>query len=225
MTILAVETALGACSAAVISDGRIVAQEHEAMLRGHAEALAPMVQRVMKQAGMEFRSLQRVAVTTGPGTFTGQRVGLAFARALALALKIPAIGISTLEVMAAEALNRFPDSRWAISVADAKRGEIYLAAAAPGGELLISARLLPCGDIGNAVSVAVEKFGSAPVLAGTATPEVREHLIQMGHSPTDSEVRQPTAAFVALTCEHLPDTHSARPLYLRPPDAKLPHSP
>lgn len=195
------------------------------MLRGHAEALAPMVQRVMKQAGMEFRSLQRVAVTTGPGTFTGQRVGLAFARALALALKIPAIGISTLEVMAAEALDRFPDRRWAISVADAKRGEIYLAAAAPAGELLIAPQLLPCEEAGTAVSVVAGKFGSAPVLAGTAATEVRKHLVQMGYSPTDSEVRQPTAAFVALTCEHLPDTRSARPLYLRPPDAKLPRSP
>src|SRR5690348_13835798 len=122
--ILAVETALGACSAAVISEGLVLAQEHEPMLRGHAEALAPMVQRVMKQAGIEFRSLKRVAVTTGPGTFTGQRVGLAFARALALALKIPAIGISTLEVMAAEALNTFPDSRWAISVVEDRKSVV-----------------------------------------------------------------------------------------------------
>jgi tRNA threonylcarbamoyladenosine biosynthesis protein TsaB len=224
VTILAVETALGACSAAVISDGRILAQEHEPMLRGHAEALAPMVQRVMKHAGMEFRSLQRVAVTTGPGTFTGQRVGLAFARALALALKIPAVGISTLEAMAAEALSRFQDARWAISVADAKRGEIYLAARAQGSELLIPPRLLPVDEAGCAVSATAQFLGFAPVLAGTAAPVVRERLMQMGYSPLDSEVRQPTAAFVALSCERLPESASARPLYLRPPDAKLPRS-
>ena len=225
MIILAVETALGACSAAVISNGRVLAQEHESMVRGHAEALAPMVRRVMEEAGIGFRSLERVAVTTGPGTFTGQRVGLAFARALALALKIPAIGITTLEAMAAEALSRLPHASWAISVADAKRGDIYLAAAAPGGELLIPARLLPAEQLGAAISLAAENFGLAPVLAGTAAPILREPLIRMGYSPVDSDVRQPTAAFVALACEQLPETHSARPLYLRPPDARLPRSP
>jgi len=222
VTILGVETALGACSAAVISEGRVLAQEHEPMLRGHAEALAPMVQRVMKQAGIEFRSLKRVAVTTGPGTFTGQRVGLAFARALALALNIPALGISTLEVMAAEALSRFPDALWAISAGDAKRAEIYLAAAARGSELLIPPRLLPGEEAGWVVSGTAEKFGRSPVLAGTAAPALRAQLNETGYSALDSEVRQPTAAFVALCCERLADADSARPLYLRPPDAKLP---
>ena len=194
------------------------------MLRGHAEALAPMVQRAMKQAGMEFRFLQRVAVTTGPGTFTGQRVGLAFARSLALALKIPAVGISTLETMAVEALSRFPEARWAVSIADAKRSEIYLAARAQGGELLIPPQLIPVEEVGAAISATAQNLGFAPVLAGTAAPAIRECLIQIGYSPLDSDVRQPTAAFVALACERLPGTDSARPLYLRPPDAKLPRS-
>ena len=113
MKILAVDTALGACSAAVLSDGHVLSQEHELMLRGHAEALAPMVQRVMTAAGISFRALQRVGVTTGPGTFTGQRVGLAFARALGVALKVPVVGTTTLHAMAEEALTKAPE-RWSI---------------------------------------------------------------------------------------------------------------
>jgi tRNA A37 threonylcarbamoyladenosine modification protein TsaB len=144
---------------------------------------------------------------------------------MALALKIPAVGISTLEVMAAEALSRFPDARWAIAVADAKRGEIYLAASAPSRELLISPRLLPAEQVGSALSATAERFGLAPVLAGTAAPIVREQLMGLRYSPVDSEVRQPSAAVVGLLCEHLPVADSARPLYLRPPDAKLPRAP
>ena len=88
-------------------DGRVLAHEHVDMARGHAEALAPMVEDVMRRAGCAFSELDRIGVTTGPGTFAGQRVGLAFARALALALKKPAIGVTTLDVMAAEALSRY----------------------------------------------------------------------------------------------------------------------
>ncbi|MFL6689772.1 MAG: tRNA (adenosine(37)-N6)-threonylcarbamoyltransferase complex dimerization subunit type 1 TsaB, partial [Alphaproteobacteria bacterium] len=77
MKILAVDTALGACSVAVLSDKQVLSHRYEIMDRGHAEALAPMVQRAMQDAGLSFADLERLAVTTGPGTFTGQRVGLA----------------------------------------------------------------------------------------------------------------------------------------------------
>ena len=77
------------------------AHRFEEMERGHAEALAPMVEEAMREAGIAFAALDRLAVTTGPGTFTGQRVGLAFMRGLRLALKMPLIGVTTLEAMAA----------------------------------------------------------------------------------------------------------------------------
>jgi len=80
--ILAVDTALGACSVAVLDGERILAHHFEEMARGHAEALAPMVEETMRKAGVAFAALERLAVTTGPGTFTGQRVGLAFMRGL-----------------------------------------------------------------------------------------------------------------------------------------------
>src|SRR6266567_3534914 len=124
--ILAVDTALGACSAALVAEGETLAHEHLLMARGHAEALAPMVDGLMRGARVSFGGLDRIAVTTGPGTFTGQRVGLAFARALGLALKRPVIGVTTLDAMAAEALAREASAPWAIAAADAKRGEIYL---------------------------------------------------------------------------------------------------
>src|SRR5215475_11489625 len=103
MKLLAVDTALGACSVALLEDGNVLAHVFEPMDRGHAERLAPMVDQAMKHARVDFAALDRLAVTVGPGTFTGQRVGLAFMRGLRLVLKIPLIGVTTLEVMAAAA--------------------------------------------------------------------------------------------------------------------------
>src|SRR5438552_2978 len=93
--ILAVETCLGACSVALLDDDAIVAHRWEAMERGHAERLAPMVQEVLH--GQEIATLDRLAVTVGPGTFTGQRVGLSFMRGLRLALNKPLTGLTSLE--------------------------------------------------------------------------------------------------------------------------------
>jgi len=73
--LLAVDTALGACSVAVLDGDRVLAHRFQEMTRGHAEALAPMVDEAMRHAGIAFAALDRLAVTTGPGTFTGQRVG------------------------------------------------------------------------------------------------------------------------------------------------------
>ena len=97
MILLAIDTALASCSACVYnsSQNKILAEECELMERGHAEALAPMVARVMVAAGVSYDQLNRIAVTTGPGTFTGIRIGLSFARALGLALNIKVVGIDT----------------------------------------------------------------------------------------------------------------------------------
>jgi tRNA threonylcarbamoyladenosine biosynthesis protein TsaB len=218
--ILAVDTALGACSAAVLSDGRVLAHEHRDMARGHAEALAPMVEDVMRRAVCAFSEVDRIGVTTGPGTFAGQRVGLAFARALALALKKPAIGITTLDAMAAEAL-RHPDApSWAIAAADAKRGEIYLGARNRNGSLL-EPILIPLPDAPARLASFADN-GSAVALAGTAAEALAPLLRASGLSPSDSLVRQPDAIFVAELAATAPVGLPPKPLYLRPPDAKLP---
>ena len=97
MLILCIDTSLAACSACVYdsTQNKILAEERELMERGHAEALPPMVARVMAAAGIQYRDLNRIAVTTGPGTFTGIRIGLSFARALGLSLNIKVVGVDT----------------------------------------------------------------------------------------------------------------------------------
>lgn len=103
MIVLAIDTALDACSVAIVRDGETLASLSEPMNRGQAERLAPMVRDAAEGAGITFAQLDRIAVTTGPGSFTGVRVGLSFARALALSLNKPCIGVSTLEALALQA--------------------------------------------------------------------------------------------------------------------------
>src|SRR3569833_864960 len=103
MLILAIDTALDHCAAAVLdSDAAVMrAQQSLPMKRGHAEALMPLIARVMKEAGLPFAALDRIAVTTGPGSFTGLRVGLSAARGIALAAGTPVVGVTTLTAYAA----------------------------------------------------------------------------------------------------------------------------
>src|SRR3954453_13279511 len=103
MRVLAIDTALGACAAAVLdsSAGEILSRESLGMQRGHAEAVMPLIARVMDAGRCEFSQLDRIAVTVGPGSFTGLRVGIAAARGIALAAGKPAVGLSTLSALAA----------------------------------------------------------------------------------------------------------------------------
>ena len=130
MIVLAIDTALNACQAAVIDDGRTLAVLSEPMERGHQERLAPMVAEVMAAAGLPFDALERVGVSTGPGSFTGLRVGLAFAKTLAMALDIPCVGIGGLQALAASAP---PFDGPTGAVIDAKRGQVYLQLFGPAG--------------------------------------------------------------------------------------------
>ena len=103
MRILAIDTALDACSATVFDtelDVPLAIESHE-IGRGHAEALLPIVERVMNTAAVGFDTIDRIAATVGPGSFTGLRVGLAAARGFALACNRPAVGITTLAALAA----------------------------------------------------------------------------------------------------------------------------
>ncbi len=103
MNVLALDTSMAACSAAVLTrdaaSGR-AARRFERLERGHAEAIVPMIQQVMAEAGAEYGELDRIAVTVGPGTFTGVRIGVATARGLALATGAPLLGVTSHAVMA-----------------------------------------------------------------------------------------------------------------------------
>ena len=211
MKILAVDTALGGCSVALLEDGRTLAHTFEAMDRGHAERLAPMVDETMR--GFDFAALDRLAVTTGPGTFTGQRVGLAFMRGLRLALKKPLTVVTTLEAIVASAMDETKQTRAAV-IHDARREEAYLLL--QDGEATVQQPVvMPFKD-------AIERiraFGPC-ALAGTGAAMAKESL---GNEFLLSSVRQPDALWVArLAVKQAPSQDAPGPLYLRAPDAKLP---
>ena len=116
MLILGINTAGDTCEAALVRDGVVIGARWESMTQGHDARLAPVVDQVMREAGAAFSDLKRIAVVVGPGSFTGVRVGVAFARGLALALDISAVGVSSLE-----ALEELPKQGRVLGLLPAKR--------------------------------------------------------------------------------------------------------
>lgn len=208
MRLLAVDTALGACSAAVLEGETVLAHCFAAMARGHAEALAPMVAETMAAAGLAFADLDRLAVTTGPGTFTGQRIGLAFMRALKVALGVPLTGVTSLAAMGAQAMDATGAGAAAV-LHDARRGEVYMEIVGAGAR---PPAVLPAAD---AAALLVPPPGGL-ALAGTKRVDPHPGMI-----PTD--IVAPDAVWVGRLAARLPaEDGVVHPFYLRPPDAKLP---
>ncbi len=139
MRILAIDASCGAVSGGVLDSGaaEAIAQRSEPMARGHAEALAPLLERLMENVEGGFASLDRIAATVGPGSFTGIRIGLATARAIGLALDIPVIGVSTLVAFAGPLLFDEPGPGIIASVIDARHGRVYFQLFEPTGRPLI----------------------------------------------------------------------------------------
>lgn len=163
----------------------------------------------MRVAGMSFASLDRLAVTTGPGTFTGQRVGLAFMRGLRLALKKPLIGVTTLEAMAAAT-----GADRAAAIHDARRDEAYLLLR-ENGAIIFGPAVLPFQD----AVARIGAFGSC-ALCGTGAAAAKA-VLDDGFMLTD--IRQPDALWVGrLAMTRSAPEQPPAPLYLRAPDAKLP---
>src|SRR5262245_42588107 len=211
MRLLAIDTALTVCSAAVFDSERgIPAGETLPMARGHAEALMPQIARVMAKAELDFNALDRVAVTVGPGSFTGLRVGVAAARGIALAAHRPAVGVSTLTAMAMP-LVVADDARPVVVVIDARNDQAYMQAFGEKGRELNAARLAPLRDAFNGLPEGpVRIVGSA---AGKlAALELREAVVEEGDAPNISWV----AALGATAPADIPP----KPVYLRAPDAK-----
>jgi tRNA threonylcarbamoyladenosine biosynthesis protein TsaB len=220
MKILGVDTALGACSTAVLDGDIVLAHRFELMERGHAEALAPMVQDAMRAAELDFGELERLAVTTGPGTFTGQRVGLAFMRGLRVGLKLPLIGITTLHAMAAAALAE-TGAQLAAALHDAKRDEVYFAVHSRR-ETVIEPTVLP---LDRAVEAIMRAAGRADSLAfaGTAATLACERYRSQGGRADPSSVMQPDALWLGRLAAGAGEPNRVpRPLYLRSSDARLP---
>lgn len=219
MRVLAVDTALGACSAAVIDDQVQRAHRYETMERGHAERLAPMVRETLDDAGVTLSSIDRLAVTTGPGTFVGQRVGIAFMRGLRLALGRPLIGITTLDAMLA-AISDETGLEAAAVLHDARRAEVYCAASLRG-KSVVPVSLLPAEE---AVSIIGSAFSWAELaVGGTAAGWFDDAYRRHGGIVRSSKVRAPDALWVArLALDAAEPRDPPRPLYLRDADARLP---
>jgi tRNA threonylcarbamoyladenosine biosynthesis protein TsaB len=208
MLVLGLDTCLSSCSVAVLDGARVLASAREVMARGHQERLAPMVRDVMAEAGLGFDCLERIAVTVGPGSFTGLRVGIAFAKGLALALDLPAVGIGSLEALAAEAQGLvFP-------AIDARRGQLYLQAFEDGRALMAPDAL---SAETAAARVAELSQGRPFTLVGSGAA-LLEGLAQGARIVA---VEGADARHVARLAAQR-DASPLKPLYLRAPDAKLP---
>jgi len=217
MRVLAIDTALQACSAAVLDADRggIVATETLAMTRGHAESLMPLIARVMDFAEVEFSELDRVAVTIGPGSFTGLRVGIAAARGIALAAGKPAVGLSTLAGFGAPLIAE-DDSTHVVAAIEARHGQVYLQMFGAGGRTLVAPRL---ASLREALRTAMT--GPAR-LVGTAAGLLAENWPKGDQVPLLVEQRDaPDIDWIARLGAALDDTSgSPKPLYLRAPDAQ-----
>jgi N6-L-threonylcarbamoyladenine synthase len=209
MIILALDTAGVDCAAALYDSGRntMLGEASDMIGKGHAEHLMGIVDRVMDQAGLALSAVDRIAVTIGPGSFTGIRVGVAAARGFALSLGVPAVGITTLAVMA-EAQRQKTPGRPVLTAMDAKRNEIYLQAFNADGEPLDEARAV---TVEEAQTVAAAFDGE---ITGSATPLLKPDATgdHANHFPISLVARLGAAAD--------PSAGKPKPLYLRGPDAK-----
>jgi tRNA threonylcarbamoyladenosine biosynthesis protein TsaB len=217
MLILAIDTALDACAAAVLDTevGYLIAQESLAMKRGHAEALMPLVGRVIAQSGVAFAELDRIAVTTGPGSFTGLRVGLSAARGIALAAHKPVVGVTTLTAYAAPIVSQDGEHP-VVAAIDARHDQVYLQVVSGNGSSLIRPRVATVDE-----ALGAWQFG-APRLVGNAANILGERWPSHAVPPFEVDAQPaPDIAWVGwLGAAVNPDTAPPRPFYLRAPDAR-----
>lgn len=245
MLILAIDTALDACAAAVLDAGagKLLSRHSVTMTRGHAEAVMPLIARVMSEASVPFSSLDRIAVTTGPGSFTGLRVGISAARGIGLAAGRPVIGVTTLWAYAAPLLRAHGGQvagqvigqvgghvtgRVIVTAIDARHDQVYLQAVGGDGRVLIEPKV---ATVTEALEAA--RFG-APHLVGNAAALLAARWSPDAPPPVGVDAASaPDIACVAwLGAAADPAASPARPFYLRPADAKpaqthagLPHRP
>ena len=210
--ILALDTCLAASSVAILDGDTVLAARSEPMTRGHQERIAVLAREVAAEAGVRFAALTRIAVTVGPGSFTGLRVGLSFAKGLATALSIPCVGVNTLEALAASA----NATGLVAGVLDAKMGQVYLQVF-DGGKALMAPDAL---EVGVAVARLAELYSGGPAtLVGSGAPLVAEVL-------PEATVLTPAyadpVAIARLAAARPAPGHSPRPLYLRAPYAVAP---
>ena len=219
MNVLAFDTCFGAVSAAVrwrSAGGEWLLREaYEARTAGHAERLFPMIAEVMEGAGLAFSLIDRIAVTLGPGTFTGVRVGVAAARAFALSTDRPVVGTTSLAVMAQCAdllIGRERAGRPLAVAVDARRGMVYLQVFPSHAIGTGDAQLTTPGQAARVIGrqpVLIVGSGAAAVVAAAE-----------GYAEARLPDLQPHARSLAIMAPELAPVGRVTPIYLRQPDAK-----
>lgn len=209
MRLMVIDTALGACTAAVFDGDRPLAVRQEMMSKGHQERLGGLARDAIAASGLTFDDLDRIGVTVGPGSFTGLRVGLAFALGLGAALDRPVVGVSALDALAADG-----GSGLVLAAIDGRRGQVY-ARLFRDGRPLDEARALGLDEVRAAI--AVERLADEPVrVVGSGAALLADDGFQI-----DDRAAPSPEALARLARAASPD-EPACPLYLRAPDATPP---
>lgn len=222
MNILSLDTCFDACSVAAgrglrsLTPG--ISFAFEGMQKGQSERLMPMIEMVMAEAGLEFKSLDRIAVTFGPGTFTGTRISVSAARALALATGAQFVAISSLKLMAMSPRIPAAQTRRIAIATDARRDEVYLEVFDRHSlQSLVPPQCLPMSDAVSVLGpgpIVIAGSGAGALAAAAVVEDIEATAILPDLLPDALDVLFPA-------CE-MPIANDLRPLYLRPPDAKPP---
>jgi tRNA threonylcarbamoyladenosine biosynthesis protein TsaB len=221
MRVLAIEASTSRSSVAIVDGERVLASASLGIPRRHGEFLAPALRFCLDQAGLELDRIGGVAVGTGPGLYTGLRVGIATAQTLAAARGLPTVGVSGLDVLAFRARHT---RRLLCAVVDARRGEVFWALyrPSPGGVQLVGELRLSTVD---ALAGELEGLGEPCLVVGDAGADAHDALARVADvaAPT-----WPDAADLAelahprFVREETVRPDQLRPLYLRHPDAAIP---
>ena len=212
MILLAADTAVHLCSACLYDsvEKEVRGRRVEDIGRGHAERLLPVIEETLAEAGRALADLDRLAVSTGPGSFTGIRVGVAAMRGLALALDIPLIGITVFDCMA-----HMADAEGAVLVVlDARRDEVYAQLFSADRAAVGPPQVLPRGE---ALGLALQHDAA---LFGSAAPLVAELGADTSPAVAGAPSAVDIAVLAALAADRDPADEKPVPLYLRAPDAK-----
>lgn len=214
MNILAIDTAATLCAACLYNadTGEEIGRAVRVLGKGHAEHVMAVIEEALEGADLSYDAIDAVAVATGPGSFTGVRVGVAAARGLALALGIPAIGVTTLEALAAEAREDFAD-RPILCVVGSRPESLAMARYDASGACLAEPALATLKDIATVAR------NDKPVLAGDAAEAVREAAggaLDIGPRAATADILH----YARLAARRGEPHAKPKPLYLRPPDAK-----
>jgi tRNA threonylcarbamoyl adenosine modification protein YeaZ len=207
MRLLLIDTSGPVCAAAIYDAeaGRLLSMRSDRIGKGHAELLPVMVSEVVAESGVTLAELDRIAVTVGPGSFTGIRVGVAMARGFAVALGMPVVGVSTLRIVAESVLEIGPPAP-VMAVLDAKRDEVYAQIFSPMGEALTE----PASYDYQSAGAAASRFDAITV--GSGAP-----LLEGGEAAGPDNFALATVGRVAALAD---EDDRASPLYIRGADAK-----